>query len=354
MAVLHCRKDLASKAKVPRFLKLKGSWTPDPQAQPPLPPAKRLEKWEDIQKLFTRLNKEKQDKITARLAEGKNQNTAQDNEAGCEQEHSGATEPVLPELTDMLDVQPELAASINKYIDAKTIPCESEEHPSMEDIYSALGAQMLQQEDVNSRLSSEKWQHRKGGAQGRVHRWSDEASKFRGKYYDLFLPPPQSVSYPRRAELGACRVEVDDDIDLQQDDEGNYKMWIALDIRDPGVVHPFPYALSITPKDPASRLGMRCRFINKNGEQVQAYYQKRGEQAVFRANTLVEILADEVPITEIVHKERRYICAGESTLGGIKGFEKGKYTSAHSKDFLTQDPWRLVPIEADMEDGEQT
>lgn len=144
----------------------------------------------------------------------------------------------------------------------------------MEDIYSALGAQMLQQEDVNSRSSSEKWEHRKGGALGRVHRWSDEAGRFRGECCELFLLP-QSVSYPRRAELGAWRVEVDDDTDLQQDDEGNYKMWITFDIRDPGTVHPFPYALSITPEDPASRLGMRCRFINKDGEQVQAYYQKK-------------------------------------------------------------------------------
>lgn len=174
----------------------------------------------------------------------------------------------------MLDVQPELVASINKFIDATTMPCELEEHPSMEDIYSALGAQMLQQEDVNSRSSSEKWEHRKGGALGRVHRWSDEAGRFREECCELFLLP-QSVSYPRRAELGACRVEVDDGIDLQQDDEGNYKMWITFGIRDPGTVHPFPYALSITPEDPASRLGMRCRFINKNGEQVQAYYQKK-------------------------------------------------------------------------------
>ncbi|QLI64565.1 uncharacterized protein G6M90_00g014640 [Metarhizium brunneum] len=212
----------------------------------------------------------------------------------------------------MLDVQPELVASINKFIDAMTIACELEEHPPMEDIYSALGAQMLQQEDVNSRSSSGKWTHQKGGARGLVRRWSDEASKFRGKYYELFLPPPQSVSYPRRAELGACRVEVDDDIDLQQDHEGNYRMWITFDIRDPGIMHPFLYALSSTPTDPASRLG---------------------EQAVFRANTLVEILADEVPMTEIVHKERRYICARENTLGGIKGFEKGKYTIGGIKDF---------------------
>ncbi|KAG8416614.1 hypothetical protein J3458_007188 [Metarhizium acridum] len=114
-----------------------------------------------------------------------------------------------------------------------------------------------------------------------MHGWSDEASKFRGKYYELFLPPPQRTSYLRRAELGACRVEVDDDIDLQEDDEGNYKMWMTFDIRDPGQVHPSPYASTTKPEDPASRLSMRRRFINKKSKHVQAYYQKRGEQAVF-------------------------------------------------------------------------
>lgn len=48
-------------------------------------------------------------------------------------------------------------------------------------------------------------------------------------------------------------------------------------------------------------------------------------------------------MTEIVHKERRYICARENTLGKIKGFEKGKYTSAHSDAGVLpqQDPRRF-------------
>lgn len=178
-----------------------------------------------------------------------------------------------------------------------------------------------------------------------MRRWSEESSTYEEKYYELFLPPP-TISYSRRAEIGSCRVEVGNYTDLQEDENGNYKIWVKFDIYNPGKVHSSLYALSAEPKDPASRLGMRCYFINKKGEKVKAYYQKWGEQAVFRANTLVEVLADKLTLAEIVRKERRYITGSERTLGGMKGFSKGKYTSPRSTTRTQpgQDAWRFIPI----------
>ena len=87
-----------------------------------------------------------------------------------------------------------------------------------------------------------------------------------------------------------------------------------------GNLHQSPYAYNARPSDPAIRLGIRITGTGKTDNTVSLWLQSRGEQNVFKMNTLVDEL--EGILDETTQKMPRRWVAKNRT----KGREKPIYT----------------------------
>ncbi|KAK2593688.1 hypothetical protein QQS21_008596 [Conoideocrella luteorostrata] len=307
--------------------------------------------WQKIVLLYTQLYEAKESEIKARLSglgiednQGSIQepglaldNARDDTERECAQTYKSATESALLEFGELETTQPKLVSDIESLMkdtegQQTATSSEADQDPLMEDILPSLTKQVIQQAQavLRSRRSRSSKNvrarptRRKRKIEGQVMNWSRFAGEaFREHEFDIGFPPP-GYSPSRRSEICCCRIELHDDKDIMQDEAGECSMRLQFDVREPGDQHPVPYALSATPEDPAVRFGMRCFFTNKNGEPVEAWYQIAGEGNLFRANTLVEMLADQLTPHQIHDKERRFCRTRE-----IPGFEKGSYTSQY-------------------------
>ncbi|KAK1142213.1 hypothetical protein N8T08_008139 [Aspergillus melleus] len=92
--------------------------------------------------------------------------------------------------------------------------------------------------------------------------------------------------------------------------------------------HAEVYATSATDEDPASRLAFRVRYQDSAGLDRHFYAKDSNVTPVFRANTFVDILINDVPNETIAQTPRRwlYLKKGRS-IAGLEKFEGGGYTS---------------------------
>src|SRR5699024_9630968 len=88
---------------------------------------------------------------------------------------------------------------------------------------------------------------------------------------------------------------------------GDGTVFVKIEICPSGQRHPEVYATSALDEDPASRLAFRVRFIDSAGSEVQYYEKNSNISPLFRANTFVDILANELPNEIIALRPRRYL-----------------------------------------------
>lgn len=107
-------------------------------------------------------------------------------------------------------------------------------------------------------------------------------------------------------------------------------MFVKIEICPSDQRHPEVYATSALDENSASRLAFRVRLIDSTSSKVQYYEKNSNISPLFKANTLVDILANELPdeIIALSLRPRRYLnfkkgCAPR----GLEHFEGGKYTT---------------------------
>lgn len=81
-------------------------------------------------------------------------------------------------------------------------------------------------------------------------------------------------------------------------------MFVKIEICLSDQRHPEAYATFATDKDPASRLAFHVRFKTSTGSGIRYYEHNTQISPLFRANSFVEILADDLP-NEIVSQRTR-------------------------------------------------
>ncbi|KAK1143145.1 hypothetical protein N8T08_007031 [Aspergillus melleus] len=149
--------------------------------------------------------------------------------------------------------------------------------------------------------------------------WRKEAAVFRDKEY------PYTVclgSSKRTVNPYYCSIAFPPDMDI-----GDGSVWVKIEICPLGQRHPEVYAKFATNEDPASRLAFRVRYKVSEGTEHQFYGDTTSSTLVYRANTLVDILANNIPDEIIAKTPRRYLYfRKESCPPGLERFGGGNYT----------------------------
>ncbi|CEL04692.1 hypothetical protein ASPCAL05818 [Aspergillus calidoustus] len=144
-----------------------------------------------------------------------------------------------------------------------------------------------------------------------VRNWLDEASLFRDKVYEYTFND-NTRGNNRQIRIGHCPIYLDRHVDI-----GDGRFWIRIEIYDDEKRHPSVYATSSTEQDPGKRLAFLVKYYDSTGLEQSFYPQQNGTCALYRANSLVDILLYRKSALEILETPRRFL----SKRGG------GVYTS---------------------------
>ncbi|KAB8210838.1 hypothetical protein BDV34DRAFT_220017 [Aspergillus parasiticus] len=151
--------------------------------------------------------------------------------------------------------------------------------------------------------------------------WRNEREVFQNKEYKYIVP--LGMTYERSISLNYCPIKFPSGMDV-----GDGTIYVKIEICPFGQRHPEVYATSATDEDPACRLAFHVRFTDSTGSEVKYYERNTNTSPLFRANTFVDILANDVPDEQIARTPRRYLHfkKGKSPAG-LEGFEGGSYTT---------------------------
>lgn len=152
--------------------------------------------------------------------------------------------------------------------------------------------------------------------------WRKESSRFRDFEYRYQADPDLSRSNrtitPNSCHIGIARFE----------DIGDGTIWVRIEVSEAGQRHPQCYVSEALESDPASRLAFKLRYQPSSGPEVTRFGHRGGFQAIYAANTLVDILVDGKSYQEIAKTPRRYIFLGDviECPDELQRFRKGGYT----------------------------
>lgn len=149
--------------------------------------------------------------------------------------------------------------------------------------------------------------------------WRNETKVFRDKEYQYVLE--SNVKGDRHIHLNYCPIVLPVGLDIQDN-----TVFVKIEICPSGQRHLEAYATSATDKDPTSRLAFRMRFKTSTGSDIRYYEHNAHISPLFRENSFVKILADELPNEIIAKRPRRYLCL-KNPPPSLEAFKGGKYTT---------------------------
>jgi len=177
--------------------------------------------------------------------------------------------------------------------------------------------------------------------QQKTTRWREEVGEFRNKEYTgriLAAPSSGPVTHHqqyRRLVLNYCSIHFPREMDIRDN-----KVYIKIEMSDPGRRHPDCYATAATDEDPACRLAFRVRYVTSSGNNEVFYPKDVQLTNVFRANSFADILLGRSDL-DIAQTPRRYLYTSvlpENLPKELAKFSGGAYTSLRSQREQQQAP----------------
>jgi len=155
--------------------------------------------------------------------------------------------------------------------------------------------------------------------------WWNEVGNYNNKHYPRSVPPMTSRG-ERKVYIWYCDIPVPNTIDV-----GDGQIIISIDISLPATRHPRAYACDSTHEDLAHRLAFKVTGSSSHGIGFIYYPQRKGWKAVFKANSLVDILLNGTSPEALANTPRRYLNFSHKAPKGLEEFEGGKYTARFSE-----------------------
>lgn len=135
--------------------------------------------------------------------------------------------------------------------------------------------------------------------------WWREQDVYYDRYYRCRLPPPplpNSLFQHRRIVIGYLVLYFAFDFEVL-----NNVILVRFDICAQGQEHPQRFATIGRTGDPGLRLAVEVTYQLPSRRKVSHYMHSHTVSSLFRANTLVDVLEDGVPLKALVETPRRWL-----------------------------------------------
>ncbi|KAI1330059.1 hypothetical protein F5Y16DRAFT_363880 [Xylariaceae sp. FL0255] len=217
-----------------------------------------------------------------------------------------------PELEDEseLSFPPELYREIEKQVASKEITDDSVDDIDDDMSFGNDGiptsadeaAETATQRTSNRQYSAKPGSRRQTKFSTTPKAWRDEGPHFRGKVYIHEVPPTRAEGNVRQIAIWDLQLTIPNDLDIRDGMVG-----VSIETCAEGLLHPDRWATAATEQDIGGCLSFRITGKDTKGKRFAHIPRSKGENAVFRANSFIDILLHQASDYELVDRERRHV-----------------------------------------------